>query len=109
MSHNFVASAVKFAPLVTASGVLLGAIAGWVTYFFYHRKTLNENWGTIFRKLYAEYWNSKDMAAMRKRISSEEEYAKLDVILRKRLQTTDNLMSSEENDILEQLINFARS
>lgn len=97
---------IQIAQLVTAFGIVLTASAGWVTYFFYHRKTLNENWGTVFRALYAEYWNSDDMAKMRKCIASEEEYAQLEVILRKRLSSVTNLMSSDENDVLEKVDKF---
>jgi len=107
MSHaDGVETAVQLAQIVTAFGIALGAIAAWVTYFFYHKKTLNENWGVVFRALYAEYWNSAVMAEMRKRIASEEEYAQLNVILRKRLLTTKNLMESHENDILEKTDKF---
>lgn len=93
-------------PYLSGIGLLIGAAAAWTTYAFYHRRTIEDNWVSTFRALYAEFWNDKKMGVVRKYLSSEEEYGKLDVILTKRLAVAENLLSSEENDILEILDRF---
>jgi len=85
---------------------MIGAAAAWTTYVLYYRRTMDDNWISTFRALYAEFWANEKVAHVRKYLSSEDEYRKLDIILTKRLSTNENLLSSDENDVLESLDRF---
>jgi hypothetical protein len=96
----------QIGPYLSAFGILLGAAAAWTTYWFFHRRTSAATWLDTFRKLYKEFWKSDEMAKMRKYLASEEEYAKLEAILTKRLASQLNTVSSEDNDVLDLVDRF---
>jgi hypothetical protein len=96
----------QIGPYLSGIALMIAAAAAWNTYIFYHKRTMEDNWVTTFRALYGEFWNNEQMAQIRKYLSSDEEYQKLDKILTKRLEKRENSLSSEENDVLERLDRF---
>ncbi len=96
----------QIGPFLSGIGLIFTAGAAWTTYLFYYRKTTDTNWLDTFRKLYEEYWKSDEMARMRKYLASEDEYAKLEAILIKRLADATNKLDTHENDILELVDRF---
>jgi hypothetical protein len=90
-------------------GLVSGALVAWHTLRSVHHRTVEMNWLQSFRTLYAEFWNDDKMALCRKWIVSEQEYKRIGPLLERRLITTSNEMTSEENDDLECIDRLYRS
>jgi hypothetical protein len=93
-------------PLLGGVSLAAGAVATWVTYFFYHRKTVHAAWIESYRLLYAEFWKDKDIAIVRNLIANDVAYAAVEPILEERLKTDSNQLSVEENEMIELIDRF---
>ena len=96
----------SYGPLLSGLALSAAATAAWTTLLVYNRRTIEAAWIDSLRKLHAEFWNDDEMAKVRKWLSSESEYKKLEDILLRRLSADENNMSSEENDRLEDIDRF---
>jgi len=93
-------------PLLGGASLAAGAVATWVTYFFYHRKTVQAAWIESYRLLYAEFWKDEGIAAVRNLIANDVAYALIEPILEERLKTDSNKLSAEENEMIELIDRF---
>ena len=93
-------------PLLGGVSLAAGAAATWVTYLFYHRKTVQAAWIESYRLLYAEFWKDEGIAKVRNLISNDIAYAAVEPILEKRLKTDSNQLGNDENEMIELVDKF---
>jgi hypothetical protein len=99
----------SFAPLITATAVLITAAAAWTTFFLYHRREQNTKWTEGFRTLYAEFWKDPVIIEVRSWITNDALYnTTLAPVLIIRLTTDqwENKVTPDQNAILEKVDTF---
>jgi hypothetical protein len=93
-------------PLISAVALCVAAAGTWVTYIFFHRKTMQVTWIDSYRTLYAEFWKEENNAIVRNLITSDIAYAGIERVLIKRLKSDNNDLSDSENEVLERIDKF---
>lgn len=93
-------------PLLSGTALLIAAVASWVTYAFYHRRTIQSAWIESYRLLYAEFWKDEKIAMVRHMITDDVTYTATEPILLARLKTDSNQLSEQDNQTLELIDRF---
>jgi small-conductance mechanosensitive channel len=93
-------------PLISGASLFLAAVAAWITYFTYHRRSLANQWVDSHRVLYAEFWKDPAISRVRTAISNDLAYARFEAALLERMTSDQNKLSLGDNAILEDVDQF---
>src|SRR5262249_29813095 len=77
----------------------------WITYLF-QRKIRQAERRTGYRAMYTEFWKDEDNASVRNWVTNDVEYERVRDILERRLKSTNNTLSIEDNKVLERIDRF---
>ncbi|MCR6734315.1 MAG: hypothetical protein NVV83_09610 [Afipia sp.] len=79
---------------------------GTVTLFVVHLHAKSYQWLEGFQSLYKSFWDDDEIARTRKFLVNDVTYITLRDVLKKRLASTNNNLTPEENDELEKIDRF---
>lgn len=96
----------KIGPFLSGIGMMLTAAAAWASFLLIHRHTLHRNWVDSFRVLYNEFWKDENIIKVRRMIANDVEYEKVEQILLERLKEKRNLLTPEDNKVIDYIDGF---
>ena len=96
----------KIGPFLSGIGVISAAGVGLATLILYTLKQRHDNWLKAFGDIFERFWMDKEVADIRRCVTNDLEYSKIEEVLSKRNKAARNDLSEEENDIIEKIDRF---
>jgi hypothetical protein len=96
----------QFGPVLSGTGLIIGAAAAWATLFLYHRKSHSNQWVEGFRRIYADFWTDEKVSKARRWIDNDREYVGLRAVLSEVLEKGTFDLSESEYNYVESLDRF---